>query len=40
MTDKKIFFYYQWIADACDKNFEPRFFDFYDEMFQKNSGHH
>lgn len=35
MTDKKDIFLLSRIADACDKNFEPRFFDFYDEMFQK-----
>ena len=35
MTDKKDIFLLSRIADACDKNFEPRFFDFYDEVFQQ-----
>lgn len=35
MTDKKDVFLLSRIADACDNNFEPRFFDFYDEVFQQ-----
>ncbi|WP_373482051.1 YlmH/Sll1252 family protein [Acetobacterium sp.] len=35
MTDKKDIFLLSRIADACNKNFEPRFFDFYDEVFQQ-----
>ncbi len=35
MTDKKDIFLLSRIADACNKNFEPRFFDFYDEVLQQ-----
>lgn len=35
MTEKKDVFLLSRIADACNKNFEPRFFDFYDEVFQR-----
>jgi len=35
MTEKKDVFLLSRIVDACEKNFEPRFFDFYDEVFQK-----
>lgn len=35
MTEKKDAFLLSRIADACNKNFEPRFFDFYDEVFQR-----
>nr|WP_320025582.1 YlmH/Sll1252 family protein [uncultured Acetobacterium sp.] len=35
MTDKKEYFLLSRIADACNKTFEPQFFDFYDEVFQK-----
>lgn len=35
MTNKKDIFLLSRIADACDKNFEPCFFDFYDDVFQE-----
>lgn len=35
MTDKRDVFLLSRIVDACNKNFEPRFFDFYDEVFQQ-----
>jgi RNA-binding protein YlmH len=35
MTEKKDNFLLSRITAACDKNFEPRFFDFYDEVFQQ-----
>ncbi|URN83025.1 YlmH/Sll1252 family protein [Acetobacterium wieringae] len=35
MTEKKDTFLLSRITDACCKNFEPRFFDFFDEVFQQ-----
>lgn len=35
MTDKKDFYLLSRITDACHRNFEPQFFDFYDEVLQK-----
>ncbi|KAF5076703.1 YlmH/Sll1252 family protein [Acetobacterium wieringae] len=35
MTEKKDTFLLSRITDACCKNFKPRFFDFYDEVFQQ-----
>ena len=35
MVEKKDVFLLSRIEDACTKNFEPRFFDFYDETLQR-----
>ena len=35
MTDKKDLYLLSRITDACLRNFEPQFFDFYDEVLQK-----
>lgn len=35
MTDKKDRYLLSRITAACQRNYEPQFFDFYDEMLQK-----
>ncbi|MBC3887643.1 hypothetical protein GH810_04900 [Acetobacterium paludosum] len=35
MTEKKDVFLLSRVVDACNNNFAPRFFDFYDEIFQQ-----